>query len=80
MRWISSVFFQLSPIKIDISLSSYCFKWVEAFPLKNIRARTVAEVFVSQVISRHGIPWEIHTDQGKNFESKLFAELMNLLD
>lgn len=57
-----------------------CFtKWVEAFPLKNIRTKTVAEVFVEQVISRHGVPLEVHTDQGRNFESKLFKELMELL-
>ena len=57
-----------------------CFtKWVEAFPLKNSRARTIAEVFVDQVVSRHGVPVEIHTDQGRNFELKLFAELMILL-
>ncbi|GAB1869457.1 RNA-directed DNA polymerase [Camponotus japonicus] len=57
-----------------------CFtKWVEAFPIKNIRAKTVAEAFVSQFVSRHGVPLEIHTDQGKNFESQLFIELMQLL-
>ncbi|KMQ86926.1 integrase core domain protein [Lasius niger] len=57
-----------------------CFtKWVEAFPVKNIRAKTVAEVFVNQFVSRHGVPVEIHTDQGKNFESQLFSELMRLL-
>lgn len=57
-----------------------CFtKWVEAFPLKNMRAKTVAEIFVNEIISRHGVPQEVHTDQGRNFESKLFAELMVLL-
>lgn len=57
-----------------------CFtKWVEAFPLKNIRAKTVAEVFVNQVVSRHGVPLEIHTDQGKSFESKIFLEMTELL-
>ncbi|XP_071580822.1 uncharacterized protein [Temnothorax nylanderi] len=76
----------LGPLPITTSGNRYllvivdCFtKWVEAFPLRNIRASTVAEVFVNQVISRHGVPLEVHTDQGKNFESKLFAELMNLL-
>jgi len=57
----------------------YFTKWVETFPLRNIKAKTMAEVFVNQVISRHGVLLEVHTDQGKNFESKLFAELMNLL-
>jgi len=52
---------------------------VEAFPLKNIKAKTVAEVFVSQIVSRHRVPLEIHTGQGRNFESKLFTELMEIL-
>jgi len=57
-----------------------CFtKWVEAFPVKNTRAKTIAEVFVREIISRHGVPSEIHTDQGRNFESKLFLELAELL-
>jgi len=57
-----------------------CFtKWVEAFPVGNVRAKTVAEVFIKEVISRHGVPSEIHTDQGRNFESKLFLELTELL-
>jgi len=45
---------------------------VEAFPLKNFRANTVAEVFVREVVSRHGVPIVVHTDQGRNFESRLF--------
>jgi len=57
-----------------------CFiKWVEAFPVKNTRAKTIAEVFVKETISRHGISFEIHTDQRRNFESKLFLELTELL-
>jgi hypothetical protein len=57
-----------------------CFtKWVEAFPMRNVRARSVAEIFVNQVISRHGVPLEVHTDQGRNFESKLFREMSDLL-
>lgn len=51
-----------------------CFtKWVEAFPLKNFKTRTIADIFVKQFISRHGVPLEVHTDQGKNFESKIFS-------
>jgi len=58
-----------------------CFtKWVEAFPIRNTRAKTIAEVFVREIISRHGIPSEIHTDQERNFESKLFLELTELLE
>ncbi|XP_011859058.1 PREDICTED: uncharacterized protein LOC105556574 [Vollenhovia emeryi] len=33
----------------------------------------------NQIVSRHGIPGEVHTDPGRNFESKLFSEIMTLL-
>jgi len=33
------------------------------------------ETFLNQVVSRHGVPLEIHTDQGRNFESRVFREL-----
>lgn len=57
-----------------------CFtKWIENFPIRNIKASTIANVFVKQVISRHEIPLEIHTDQGKNFESKIFQGITRLL-
>lgn len=76
----------LGPLPISSSGKRYllvivdCFtKWVEAFPLRNIRASTIAEVFVKEVISRHGVPVQVHTDQGRNFESKLFREVMDLL-
>jgi len=44
--------------------------------MKNIKARTVAEIFVNQIVSRHGVPLEIHSDQGKSFEMKIFQELI----
>lgn len=57
-----------------------CFtKWPEAIPLKNKRASTIGKALVDQVFSRHGIPLEVHTDQGRNFESRLFKELAILL-
>ncbi|KMQ82607.1 integrase core domain protein, partial [Lasius niger] len=76
----------LGPLPLTASGNKYllvivdCFtKWVEAFPVKNIRAKTVAEIFISQFVSRHGVPMEIQTNQGKNFESQLFSKLMRLL-
>lgn len=76
----------LGPLPMTFSDNKYllvvtdCFsKWVEAIPLRNIKANSVAEAFVSQVISRYGVPLEVHTDQGKCFESRLFQELSNLL-
>jgi transposase InsO family protein len=69
----------LGPLPLTLEGNRYllvivdCFtKWIEAFPLRNIRAKTVAETFVNQVVSRHGVPLELHTDQGRSFESKVF--------
>ena len=55
-----------------------CFtKWVKAFPLKNIRSRACRN-FKSNIISRHGVSLEVHADQERNFESKIFRELSRL--
>ncbi|KAL6421071.1 hypothetical protein ACFW04_013595 [Cataglyphis niger] len=59
-----------------------CFtKWVEAFSLKNVRAKTIAKTFVNKVTSRFGVSTssEVHTDQGRNFGSRLFRELSHFL-
>ena len=55
-------------------------KWVEAFPLKNQLAETVAGVVVREFVARFGCPLEIHTDHGRNFESELFKEMCELLE
>ena len=57
-----------------------CFtKWVEALPLPNMRTKTVAEVFVREIVCRYEVPLEVHTDQGRNFDSKLIKELSQVL-
>ena len=53
-------------------MSDYFTKWVEAYPMKDQEAKTAAEVFVREFVSRKGVPMIIHSDQGRNFESKLF--------
>ena len=60
-------------------VTDYFTKWVEAFPLRDHPASTVAEVLMEQFISRFGVPKQIHSDQGREFESKLMAELCKLL-
>ena len=50
-------------------------KHVEAYALPYQEATTVARVILNEFVSRYGVPYVIHTDQGSNFESNLFKEL-----
>jgi hypothetical protein len=54
-------------------------KWIEAYPLPNQEAETVARTLVGEFMSRYGVPRILHSDQGRNFESKLTAEICKLL-
>ena len=54
-------------------------KWVEAFALPNHTAAVVADRLCTEVICRYGTPLQIHTDQGREFESALFAEVCERL-
>lgn len=55
-------------------------KWIEVFPLPDQTATTIAKTVVEGFTSRLGCPIQIHTDQGKNFDGKLFHSLCNLLE
>ena len=65
--------------KYILIVGDYFTKWVEAFPLENQKAETVAEVFVREFVSRFGVLLQLHSDQGRNFESVLFSEMCRLL-
>ena len=59
--------------------ADYFTKWVEAYPLPNQEAKTVAEALVNNFVCRFGVPLIIHSDQGRNFESRVFSEMCQLL-
>jgi hypothetical protein len=53
----------------------YLTQWPEAYSLRNQEASTVAEDLLTKFCCRFGIPWELHSDQGRNFESRLLHEI-----
>ena len=54
-------------------------RWPEICPIKDARAETVSNAFISTWISRYGCPISITTDRGPQFESALWTSLMDTL-
>ena len=54
--------------KYLLIVDDYFAKWVQAYSLENQRAEVVAEVLVDEFISGLGVPKQMHSDQGRNFE------------
>jgi hypothetical protein len=55
-------------------------KWVEMVALPNQSAHRVAQEFLQRFVVTFGCPLEIHTDQGRNFDSNLFKAFCQLLE
>lgn len=54
-------------------------KWVECVPLTSQTAEETAKAASNEFFSRFGYPFQVYSDQGRNFESTLFRELCDLL-
>ncbi|GBN38314.1 Transposon Tf2-8 polyprotein [Araneus ventricosus] len=54
-------------------------RWPEVIPLKDIKAETVAFEFYANWIARFGVHEKLTSDQGRQFESRLFREFARLL-
>ena len=65
--------------KYILVVADYFTKWTEAYAIPNQEAATVATKVVEEFVARMGVPRQIHSDQGRNFEAAVFQEMCALL-
>ena len=65
-----------------LTVMDYFTNWVEAYPtrVRDLKASTVARVLLKNCFTRLGMPDEVITYQGAEFEGELFTELCKSLN
>ena len=61
-------------------ITDHFTRWVEAYPLRDEKASTIADVLVNEFISRFGVMKRVHSDQGRNFVGAVMKAVCELLD
>jgi hypothetical protein len=61
--------------KYVVVFTDYLTKWVEAFPIRDMKAETIAKIFINEIISRHSAPSKLLSDQGKSFLNRLVQSI-----
>jgi len=65
-------------LRYILVLTDYFTKWACAFALPDAEASTCMRIMYDGFFAQFGLPNQLHTDQGRNFESKLFYEMCQL--
>lgn len=69
----------LTGAKFLLLVSCYFTKWLDVIPVNSIDAKTIASKLIEKFVSVSGVPDTLHSDQGSNFESRVFQEVCNIL-
>ena len=62
-----------------VIFADYLTKWVEAYPVPNQTADTIARLLVENIVCRHGVPNELLSDRGANMLSSLMLTICELV-
>ena len=62
-----------------VVVTDYFTRYTEAYPIPNQQATTVARKLVDEFFLRFSTPEQLHSDQGRNFESAVISEVCKLL-
>jgi len=65
--------------KYCLVVSDYYTRWPEVFPLPDQRATTVAKALIDGIVSHHGIPTTLHSDQGGSFDNEVLREVCRMV-
>ncbi len=60
-------------------ITDHYTRYAQALPTKDQKASTVAKVLWENYFVHYGLPKRMHSDQGRDFESRLIHELFDLL-
>uniref|UniRef100_A0A8C4TAC5 Gypsy retrotransposon integrase-like protein 1 n=1 Tax=Erpetoichthys calabaricus TaxID=27687 RepID=A0A8C4TAC5_ERPCA len=60
-------------------ITDHFTRYAQAFPTKDQKAITVAKVLCEKFFVHYGLPSRIHSDQGRDFESRLIKELLSMM-
>lgn len=63
-----------------LTVIDYFTIYVEAHPLQKQNTGSIAKVILNEIVSRYGVPYIIHTDQGANFESNKYNKIYKLIN
>lgn len=69
----------LSNTENVLVITDHYTRYAQAFPTKDQKASTVAKVLLEKYFVHYGLPKRMHSDQGRDFESRLVHEVLSSL-
>ena len=62
----------LNRYKHLVVLTNYYMKWLKVFAGKDHSVKTLVQIIVKEIMSKHGAPERIITDRGQDFMSNMY--------